>query len=186
MLRFGRVGSKGRRRAIAAFCLAAAAIAAVLLGIQSDRGSESANPLARINYPLPPLIVENSEGAVDLNAFVSGTRSVIVFYSPSCKTCKKVLAALKPVPDAIRLILISESPDEGDSAVTGFRDAVQFHDRRKMISQFFAAAALPTILFVDEAGVLRDGIVGFYRRGFVQRKLQNFAAQSRIYVRRNS
>jgi hypothetical protein len=182
ILRFGRVALKARRRIIAALCLSAVVAAAVFLGIWVDPGSENAKPLARIHAPLPPLTVENSEGAVDLNAFISGKRSVIVFYSPSCEACKKVLAALHPIPDALHLILVNESPDESGS---GFRDAAQFHDRRRMVSQFFAAAALPTILFVDEAGVLRDGIVGLYGRGFIQRKLKNFAAHPEIYARSN-
>jgi thiol-disulfide isomerase/thioredoxin len=177
MQRFGLVMPEARRRLVAGLCLALVAVAGGFLRIQSEYASAGTNSLARIGYPLPSLTVENSDGVVDLNTFVSGTRSIIVFYSPSCKTCKRVLPALRPFPDMLRLILINVSPHEGNPELPVFGGAARFYDRRKILSRSFAAAGLPTILFVDEAGILRDGIVGLYGRGFVQRKLKDFAKQ---------
>lgn len=174
---------KSRQRIIAVLCLTVAAIGIVFFRVQLAPGSADTNLLARIDHPLPALTVENQEGTVDLRTFISSTRSVIVFYSPSCKTCQKVLHALQPFPDTLRLILVNESPDEGDLKLSEIQGAVQFHDRWKILSRSFAGAALPTILFVDEAGILRDGIVGFYRHGFVQGKLKNFADHSYIGAR---
>lgn len=176
--RFGRVTPKSKRRIVAALCLVAAAIGAVLLKIKLEAGSAKKNLLIRMDHPLPSLAVEDSDGTVDLKTFVSGTRSVIVFYSPSCRICKKVLPALRPFPDTLRLILVNVSTDQGHSEFSEFQGAARFHDKRRILSKSFAAAAVPTILFVDEAGILRDGIVGLYRRGFVQRKLKMFAAHS--------
>jgi len=176
--RLGLAMPKSKRRVVAALCLAAAVVAAVCLRIQLAPGSADTNLLARIDQPLPSLTVESSEGPVDLNKLVSGTRSVIVFYSPSCKTCTRVLPALQPFPDTLRLILVNESPDEEEEELSGFQDTARFYDKQKILSRFFTAAALPTILFVDEVGILRDGIVGLYGRGFVQRKLKDFAIHS--------
>jgi thiol-disulfide isomerase/thioredoxin len=178
MQRSGPPKGKSPRRIFAALCLAASAIAVVFLIFQLEPGSANGNLLARMDHSLPSLAVEDSKGAVDLKTFVSGTRSVIVFYSPSCETCKKVLPALQPFPDTLRLILVNESPDAGAPELSQFHSAAQFCDRRGILSRSFAAAALPTILFVDEAGILRDGIFGFYGREFVQRKLKNFAVHS--------
>ena len=169
---------KSRRRILAALCLAAAAVAAVFLRIQLAPGSAETMLRARIGHPLPALTVENSEGTVDLGKWVTGTRSVIVFYSPACETCKRALPALQPFPDSLRLILINESPDEAGKELPGSPGAAYFHDRQKSLSRLFAVPALPTILFVDESGILRDGIAGFYRRAFVQQKLENYLTRN--------
>ncbi len=181
----GLVMSKSKRRIYAALCLAAAAVAAVFLRIPLAPGFADTKLLARIGHPLPELIVENSEGAVDLGKLVSGTRSVIVFYSPSCKTCERALPALRPFPDTLRLILVNESPGEGDEELSGFQGAARFYDRQKTLSRLFVAPTLPTILFIDESGILRDGIVGYYQRAFVQQKLENFAIHSYNRIRKN-
>ncbi len=169
---------KSRRRILAALCLATAAAAAVFLRIQLAPGSEEKMLLARIGHPLPALAVENSKGTVDLGKWISGTRSIIVFYSPDCEACKRALPALRPFPDTLRLVLVNESPDEAGKELSGFPGAAYFHDRQKVLSRLFTVPALPTILFVDESGILRDGIVGFYRRAFVQQKLERFAIRS--------
>jgi hypothetical protein len=176
--------SKYLRRIAAALCLIAAIVAAIFLRIQLAPGSVDTKLLARIGHPLPALIVEGSEGVADLGKLAPGTRSIIVFYSPSCKTCERVLPALQPFPSLLRLILVNESPDEGSEAWSGFPDAVHFYDRQKILSRLFAAPALPTILFVDESGILRDGIVGFYQRAYVQRKLQDFAIHSYGHIQK--
>lgn len=167
-----------RRRFVAGFCIAVCIAAVAFLGIVLESGSANSNLLARIDHPLPPLTVEDSGGAVDLNAHVSGTRCVIVFYSPSCTNCKKVLPALQPFPEKLRLILVNESLDRDDTEQPLLQNADHFCDRWRVLSRSFVAAALPAILFVDEAGILRDGIVGVHGRGFVQRKLKDFAVHS--------
>ncbi len=178
MKRWGLLKGKSHRRIFAALCLAASVLAVAFFILQPEPGSAHANLLARMDHSLPSLTVENSKGDVDLKTFITGTRSVIVFYSPSCDTCKRALPALLPFPDTLRLILVNESPDAGAYELSGFNRAAQFYDRQRILSRSFAAAVLPAILFVDEAGILRDGIFGFYGRGFVQRKLKSFAIHS--------
>ncbi len=53
-----------------------------------------------------------------------------------------------------------------------------FFDRNGVLARSFAMAGLPTILLVDEGGVLRDGLVGAHGRDLVQRRLREFAGRS--------
>jgi hypothetical protein len=167
---------KGMRRFIAALGLAAAIIAAgYFLWIRLQSASPQSQ--VRINRPLPPLVVASAGAAVDLRTFAAGARRVIVFYSPSCHICKEVLPALQPFPSNLQLIMVRESSDPNDLDVSGFPAAALFHDRWHVLSRAFTAVALPTFLFVDGSGVLRDGLVGRHERLFIQRKLKEFAIQ---------
>jgi hypothetical protein len=164
------------RRLIAAFGLAAAIIAAgYFLWIRL----QSANPQSqvRMNRPLPPLIVSSAGSAVDLRAFAAGARRVIVFYSPACHICKEALPALQPFPSNLQLIMVRESSDSNDQDISGFPSAALFHDRWHVLSRAFSTVALPTFLFVDGSGVLRDGLVGRHERLIIQQKLKEFAIQ---------
>jgi len=173
------------RRIAAALCFIAAAVAVVFLRIQLAPGSIDTKLLARIGQPLPALIVEGSEGAADLGKLASGTKSIIVFYSPSCETCQRVLPSLQPFPAPLRLILVKELSDESCEELSGFPDAAHFCDRQKIFSKLFAAAALPTILFIDESGIIRDGLAGYYKRPYVQRKLKDFAMHSYSHAKKS-
>jgi hypothetical protein len=183
--RCDRIMPKSRQRIFAALCLAAAVVAAVFLRIQLAPGSAETSSLACIGHPLPALTVESSEGTVDVGKLTAGARSVIVFYSPACETCERALPALRPFPDTLRLILVNESPDEAGKELSGFPGAAYFSDRQKILSKLFAVPALPTILLIDESGILRDGIVGSYRRAFIQQKLENFAIRSYSRTRKS-
>jgi len=167
---------KGMRRFIAALGLAAAVVAAgYFLWIRL----QSANPQSqvRMNRPLPPRVVASADAAVDLRTFAAGARRVIVFYSPACHICKEVLPALQPFPSNLQLIMVRESSDLNGLDISGFPDAALFHDRWHVLSRAFTAVALPTFLFVDGSGVLRDGLVGRHERIFIQQKLKEFAVQ---------
>ena len=166
-----------RRRAIAVLCLVLGISAAVcLMWIHSDPAGPYS--LARLDQPLPSLVVDASGVKVDLKKFAEGVRCIIVFYSPSCRICREVLPALRPFPPALRLIMVNEAPDQEGSEISGFPNAALFHDRWRALSRSFAAAALPTILFVDEDGILRDGLAGSHGREFVQQKLKEFAVHT--------
>ena len=130
--------------------------------------------LARIGHPLPPLRVQLSGTAVDLRDITSGRRSVIVFYSPSCKTCRSELPSLRPFPESLLLVMVSES-DSAKHEGLDFDDAVFCYDRWRVLTRSFAAAALPTIAFVDENGILRGGLLGSHEPGLLQRRLKEFA-----------
>jgi hypothetical protein len=165
---------KGRRRFKAALGLAAAIVAAgYFLWIHL----QSANPQsrARMDQPLPSLVVASANATVDLRAFAAGARRVIVFYSPSCHICKEVLPALQPFPSNLRLIMVTESSDPNGPDISGLPVTALFQDRWHVLSNAFTGVALPTFLFVDGSGVLRDGLVGRHDRIFIQQKLKEFA-----------
>jgi hypothetical protein len=165
------------RRAMAALGLAAAIVAAgYLLWIRSQ--SASADSLARIDRPLPPIVVDSAGHAVDLRTVGAGARRIIVFYSPSCRACREVLSALQPFPADLRLIMVNESSNSQDEEISGLPAADRFHDRGHALSRAFTTIALPTVLFVDGDGVLRDGLVGRHEQPFIQKRLKEFAIQS--------
>jgi thiol-disulfide isomerase/thioredoxin len=163
------------RRIAAGCCLALGIIAAVLIAVRAHPGARDPHLLARIDGALPPLEVEASGVAVNLNHFASGTRKVVVFYSPTCGICREVLPALHPFPSALRLIMISESAARTDSELSEFRGAVFFYDRWSVLTHLFRVPTLPVILLVDESGVIRDGFMGFHERDWIQHKLKTFA-----------
>jgi hypothetical protein len=148
----------------------------IFLGIKSwtPFGPGDSKTLARIGHPLPPLRVQLSGTAVDLRDITSGRRSVIVFYSPSCQTCRAELPSLRPFPESLLLVMVSES-GSAEREGLDFGDALLCYDRWGVLTRSFAAAALPTIAFVDENGILRDGLLGSHKPGLLQRKLKEFA-----------
>jgi hypothetical protein len=176
--KYGPISRRPLRRVAAAFCLTAVVAAATSLLVRNHLRSAQPHLLARIDCPLPSLVVQSSQGKVDLRTFAVGSRCIIVFYSSSCKVCRRALPALQPLPEALRLILVNEAAGPDDSLLKGFPDAVHFHDQWKALKKSFAAASLPVILFVDERGILRDGIFGARTRSLMQQKLRSFAVGS--------
>jgi thiol-disulfide isomerase/thioredoxin len=163
------------RRLAAASCLVLGIGGAAYMKLHF--GPAAMDSLARLGKPLPSLVVDAAGTAADLKELVAGRRSVIVFYSPTCQVCRETLPALQPFPVTLQLIMVSESSAEVDPEARRFPQASLFFDRWNVLKRSFAIAALPTILFVDERGVLRDGMVGSYRREWVQRKLTEFASR---------
>lgn len=162
-----------------------AATACLLIGIAGATqfkyrfGSADPHSIVRLGQPLPRLPVDNSGAECDLRQIIAGCKSVVVFYSPACRTCEEELPALQPFPEALRLVMVSESNAQGQRNSLLFPGAVSFYDRWGILTRSFAIAALPTILFVDERGILREGLVGTHPRELVQTKLREFA--SRLY-----
>lgn len=163
------------RRLAAASCLAIGIGGAAYVKLHF--GPAATDSLARLGRPLPSLRVDASGTAADLKDLVAGRKSVIVFYSPTCRVCRETLPALQPFPATLQLIMVSESSAEADPEALRFPGAGLYFDRWGALKRSFAVAALPTILFVDERGVLRYGMVGSYRREWVQGKLREFASR---------
>ncbi len=163
-----------RRRIAAALCLFVGTGIAVSIKLWGRFGSGDPKSLARIGRPLPHLLVEASDVPVDLKEITLGRRSVIVFYSPSCRTCAAELPALRPFPTSLRLVMVSESSSRKYEGM-GFPEALLCYDRWSVLTRSFAAVALPTIVFVDEGGILLDGLVGRHEPGLLQRRLKEFA-----------
>lgn len=162
------------RRLAAGFCLALVISAAVMVAILVNHGIADQQSLARINGPLPPLMVDSSGVSVNLNQFTAKRRCVVVFYSPSCGVCREVLPALKPFPPTLQLIMISES-NQG-SQLSGFHEDAFYYDRWGSLSRFFTVPTLPVILLVDEGGIIREGLVGSHKKDWIRQKLNLFAS----------
>jgi hypothetical protein len=115
---------------------------------------------------------------VDLSKALAGRRSVIAFYSASCHACRVVLPELQPFPSELSLLLVSEEADSfDDSGISGNGAALLFHDRYSAFARSFPMSPLPTILFVDERGILRAGLAGEQARHRVQTRLTEFAEE---------
>lgn len=159
------------RRILAGSVLAAGIFAAGYL-LQSEIRSAVRRPPVRLHQPLPPLVVDRDGTDVDLAGLVRGERTVVVFHSPSCGVCREMMPALEQPPPNLRLILVSAEKTEAraaSGAPPGF-----YWDRHGAFSRTFAA--LPTILFVNEKGVLESGITGRRTRAFVRERLERFAS----------
>jgi thioredoxin-related protein len=131
-------------------------------------------PSARTGSPLPPLMADEAGTSVDLRTIIRGRKSVIIFFSPSCRICQEMLPFLQPFPDAFKLVLVSESNDAKTEAERLFPQARLFYDRSSMLLRVFGNLGLPTIVFVDANGILRDGLVGMHTRESVRSKLKQF------------
>jgi hypothetical protein len=164
------------RRLAAASCLVIGIGGAAYMKLHF--GPADLRSIARLGEPLPSLTVDASGISADLRRLSAGRKTIIVFYSPTCRICKETLPALQPFPATLQLIMVSESSAGGDPEALRFPGAATYFDRWGILKHSFAIAALPTILFVDERGILRDGMVGFYPRERVQRKLIEFAPRA--------
>ncbi len=170
----------GRRAACGLVLLAAAVLAGYVRFSCLRDHAPSTGTVAGLGKELPSLpVVDASDNPVDLKTAAMGSRSVIAFYAASCRVCQLVLPELKPFPPSLRLLLVNEdkeSPPELPHG-PGLEDARIFRDRDKVLSRSFPMCGVPTILFVDERGVLRIGLVGQHARGMIQARLKEFAGE---------
>lgn len=168
----GTGGAASRMRRILAGAVLAAGIVAAGYLLQGEIRSAVRRPAVRLHQPLPPLVVDRDGTDVDLADLVRGERTVVVFHSDSCRVCREMMPALEPPPRGLRLILVSAekiAARAADGAPPGV-----YWDRHGALSRTFAA--LPTILFVDEKGMLESGITGRRSREFVRERLERFAS----------
>ena len=164
-----------RRRIWAALCLGIGIVTAgYYLGLQIQTKTQEEK--VRLSRPLPAMIVEAAGAEIDLKRFIQGLRCVIVFHSPSCRICKEMLPALRPFPSGLRLILVNESQNQDSAAISDFPGASVFQDRHRILSRYFGITPLPVMLFVDESGVLRNGLAGQHSWNYVREQIKNFAS----------
>jgi len=165
------------RRILAGIVLLGGAVAAVALFLWIRPLVPRSTSIARIGAILPAFpVVDRSGRVVDASKARLGKRTIIVFYSPSCDVCRSELPKLQPIPPGLDLIMIdiSGSPsEEADSS--GFHCDALFHDRDRVFERSFSMTSLPTVLFVDERGVLDAALAGEHPRDLVRDKLTGFA-----------
>ena len=168
------------RRALSAICLLLVLSAAAWVRFHwIPRRAPAGGSIAALGRKLPPLPVADASGRlVDLSRAVIGRRTVIAFYSASCHVCQVVLPELRPFPQALDLVLVNEesgeTPGKGPETL-GFERASQFQDPDGVFFRSFPLSPVPTILFVDEHGVLRSRLIGSQGRELVQGQLWGFA-----------
>jgi len=167
------------RRTGAGFCLVAAtALVGYARFFWPGAYGPTAGSSAKLHHRLPPLPVIDAAGkVVDLAQATRGSKSVIVFHSSSCPVCRTVLPELHPFPSSLKLLLVNEdsvSP-AADRDQSGVAEALQFSDPNRVLFRFFPMSFLPTVLFVDERGVLCEAWVGARMRGHLARRLIEFA-----------
>ena len=151
------------------------AVAAVVLSIRAHMPRRDS--VARIGALLPPLMVVDGSGrTIDAGKAGFDKRTIIVFYSPSCDVCHRELPKLQPFPTTLRLVMINVSgPSSEEVDIDGLQCDAKFYDRDRVFEGSFSMPTLPTILFVDERGVLNDALAGAHQRDLVQNKLSEFA-----------
>lgn len=169
----------GARRIISSVSLVAVVAAAgwIRFSWVADR-TPTQRTIAVLDRKLPWLpVTDESNARVDLSKLVEGRRSVIVFYSSACPACQSALSRLQPFPTRLRLILVAEGTGvmNGDPGVPGLRWALKLRDPESSFRRSFPMSPVPTILFVDEEGVLRETLVGESESGRLQIRLNSFA-----------
>ena len=168
-----------KRRLVSVLCLFTGMTLAGYARFFWVRGhAPTRSSIARLGRQLPALPVVDASGTeVDIGKVALGSKSIIAFYSASCHVCQAVLPELHPFPPSLRLLLVDE--EAGNSIESphglGIGRALVFQDRNNVLARSFPMSGVPTILFVDERGVLRGGLVGQHARGLVQRRLREFA-----------
>lgn len=133
-----------------------------------------------IGKPLPSIVVADTAGKrVDLAAqMAGGSRSVVVFYSPSCEVCRQELPQIMPFPPQLQLILVREPGDAGPDPLATGTNGRRFADGDGALKRAFVMPVLPTVLLIDERGIVRDGLVGAHEGRFAQKRLIAFAQRS--------
>jgi hypothetical protein len=71
--------------------------------------------------------------------------------------------------------MVNETSNLKDPETAGFPATARLHDRWHALSHAFTVAVLPTVLFVDGSGIVRDGLIGRHERVVIQKKLREFA-----------
>jgi thiol-disulfide isomerase/thioredoxin len=171
---------KTRKRVIAVIVLLAAVALSVALFVKVRSAVPRKDTKVVLGRPLPNLPVTDPLGSkVDLATIAAGKKRVIAFYSPSCDACQKELPELHPFPENLELVMIKDGTATASDAWTGaMAGGVRYTDNDRILNQAFAMPTLPTLLFVDENGTVRDGLIGVHPPEVTRGKLQKFA-QSR-------
>ncbi|HEV2719787.1 MAG TPA: redoxin domain-containing protein [Thermoanaerobaculia bacterium] len=165
------------RRSLSALVLLAVAAVTLAAGYKVRHKVPRRGSLVQIGQPLPSLVVFDRDGKrFDLSTMDEGKRRVIVFYSPTCEVCKQELPELTPFPSELTAIYVKESdaPSADPFGVTG-NAMDRLTDRESVLKRAFVMPGLPTMLFIDEHGIVRDGLVGAHAAGFAHKKLEQFA-----------
>jgi hypothetical protein len=178
-LQAGSLANPARRRILAGLGLVVATTLLLRVALEMRARAPRRDGIARIGQSLPHLPVARRNGQLlDLSAEGAGRKRVIVFFSPACRVCREELPHLEPFPVDLQLLMVDVGDSDSAEALKtpAGADAALYCDRGEAFRRSFPMLGVPLILFVDEQGVLRDGLAGPAGREALQHKLQSFAA----------
>ncbi|HJQ27520.1 MAG TPA: MauE/DoxX family redox-associated membrane protein [Blastocatellia bacterium] len=154
-------GSDAIRRLIIQTVTAAGSNRAALR-VESHTNGHASESAMQIGEPAPRLALPDLDGAtVTLDDF-KGERTLVVFWSPDCTFCEKMIGELKrieanPPPHAPRLLVVSKGSIEANRAA-GLRSPVVL-DSDFATGKQFGASGTPAAVLVDERGHIASEVV---------------------------
>src|SRR5258708_6145236 len=98
---------------------------------------------------------------VNLSDF-RGSRTLVLFWRPSCGFCQRMLADLKaweasPPTDAPKLLVVSTDSVESNQAM-GLRSPVVLDQGNMSVGRLFGATGTPMAVLVDEEGKIASAL----------------------------
>ena len=167
--------SSVRKRSLAATVLVALVVVIGGVRWKLSTVAPSKDTTVAIGRPLPAFLVKDAaQKAVDLRTVKPGTRRVVAFYSPACEVCKQEMPSLMPFPENLELIMVNEDHTGAHDPYVG-RTTSRFSDPDETFKRAFKYPSLPTFLFIDEKGVVVDGLVGSHAPDVAKTRLAAFA-----------
>ncbi|HEY9231899.1 MAG TPA: TlpA disulfide reductase family protein, partial [Blastocatellia bacterium] len=154
-------GSDAIRRLIIQTVSAAGANRAALR-VESNTNGHASESAMQIGQPAPRLALPDLDGAtVTLDDF-KGERTLVVFWSPDCTFCEKMIGELKrieadPPLHAPRLLVISKGSIEANRAA-GLQSPVVL-DSDFTTGKQFGASSTPSAVLIDERGHIASEVV---------------------------
>jgi peroxiredoxin/uncharacterized membrane protein YphA (DoxX/SURF4 family) len=132
------------------------------LRVEMNGNGQPSESAMQIGLPAPPLALPDLDGTlVRLDDF-KGERTLVVFWSPDCTFCEKMVGELKrieanPPPHAPRLLVVSKGSIEANRAA-GLQSPVVL-DTEFAVGQRFGASGTPSAVLVDERGLIASEVV---------------------------
>jgi methylamine dehydrogenase accessory protein MauD len=128
-------------------------------GHTHENGTRSGPP--HLGEPAPELALPDLDGKrVDLAEF-RGSKTLVLFWSPSCGFCQQMLGDLKaweasPPKGAPRLLVVSTGTDEANRA-QGFQSPVVL-DEDFAVAQTFGSGGTPSAVLIDAEGRIASNL----------------------------
>lgn len=154
-------GSDAIRRLIIQTVSAAGANRAALR-VESNTNGNASESAMQIGQPAPQLALPDLDGVtVTLDDF-KGARTLVVFWSPDCTFCEKMIGELKrieanPPPHAPQLLVVSKGSREANRAA-GLRSPIVL-DGDFATGKRFGASGTPSAVLIDEHGHIASEVV---------------------------
>jgi peroxiredoxin/uncharacterized membrane protein YphA (DoxX/SURF4 family) len=134
------------------------AAALPIAAVQNGNGHDAPRPPVspKIGEPAPDFSLPDLAGQTVRLSDFRGSRTLLLFWRPSCGFCQRMLADLKaweaqPPKDAPTLVVVSTDSMESNQAM-GLRAPVLLDKDGMSVGRLFGATGTPMAVLVDEAG----------------------------------